>query len=143
VLFQKKKKYIANFKKCILMVAGAAVQKLMMSLNKEQEILMNIADMSIITFHAESALLRLEKLATLKGEAATVVQADIVRTYIFDAADAINKAGKDALNSFSDGDELTMMLIGLKRFTKVAPFNTKEARRRICAQLVADDGYKL
>jgi len=141
--FSKEKKYIANFKKCILMVAGAAVQKLMMTLNKEQEILMNIADMSIITFHAESALLRLEKLATLKGEAATVVQADIVRTYIFDAADAINKAGKDALNSFSDGDELTMMLIGLKRFTKVAPFNTKEARRRICAQLVADDGYKL
>jgi len=141
--FTNEKKYIANFKKCILMVAGAAVQKLMMTLNKEQEILMNIADMSIIAFHAESALLRLEKLTTLKGEAATSIQADIVRTYIYDAADAINKAGKDALNSFAEGDELTMMLIGLKRFTKVAPFNSKEARRRICAQLVADDGYKI
>jgi len=141
--FVKEKKAIANFKKCILMVAGAAVQKLMMTLNKEQEILMNIADMSIITYHAESALLRLEKLATQKGEAATSIQADIVRTYIYDAADAINKAGKDALNSFAEGDELKMMHIGLKRFTKVDPFNTKEARRRICAQLVADDGYKL
>ncbi len=141
--FAKEKKAIANFKKCILMVAGAAVQKLMMTLNKEQEILMNIADMSIITFHAESALLRLEKLTTQKGEAATSIQADIVRTYIYDAADAINKAGKDALNSFAEGDELRMMHIGLKRFTKVDPFNTKEARRRICAQLVADDGYKL
>jgi hypothetical protein len=104
---------------------------------------MNIADMSIIAFHAESALLRLEKLTAMKGEAATSIQADIVRTYIYDAADAINKAGKDALNSFAEGDELTIMLIGLKRFTKVAPFNSKEARRRICAQLVADDGYKL
>ena len=141
--FAKEKKYIANFKKCILMVAGAAVQKLMMTLNKEQEILMNIADMSIIAFHAESALLRLEKLTTLRGEAATSIQADIVRTYIYDAADAINKAGKDALNSFAEGDELTMMLIGLKRFTKVAPFNSKEARRRICAQLIEDDGYKI
>jgi alkylation response protein AidB-like acyl-CoA dehydrogenase len=141
--FAKEKKAIANFKKCILMVAGAAVQKLMMTLNKEQEILMNIADMSIITFHAESALLRLEKLTAQKGEAATAIQADIVRTYIYDAADAINKAGKDALNSFAEGDELRMMHIGLKRFTKVDPFNTKEARRRICAQLVADDGYKL
>jgi alkylation response protein AidB-like acyl-CoA dehydrogenase len=141
--FTKEKKAIANFKKCILMVAGAAVQKLMMTLNKEQEILMNIADMSIITFHAESALLRLEKLTAQKGEAATAIQADIVRTYIYDAADAINKAGKDALNSFAEGDELRMMHIGLKRFTKVDPFNTKEARRRICAQLVADDGYKL
>jgi hypothetical protein len=142
-LFGKEKKAIANFKKCILMVAGAAVQKLMMTLNKEQEILMNIADMSIITFHAESALLRLEKLTAAKGEAATSIQADIVRTYISDASDAINKAGKDALNSFAEGDELKMMHIGLKRFTKTEPFNTKEARRRICAQLVADDGYKL
>ena len=141
--FAKEKQAIANFKKCILMVAGAAVQKLMMTLNKEQEILMNIADMSIITYHAESALLRLEKLTTMKGEAAVAVQADIVRTYIYDAADAINKAGKDAINSFAEGDELRMMNIGLKRFTKVDAFNSKEARRRICAQLVADDGYKL
>jgi len=141
--FAKEKKAIANFKKCILMVAGAAVQKLMMTLSKEQEILMNIADMAIITYHAESALLRLEKLTALKGEAATSIQADIVKTYIYDAADAINKAGKDALNSFAEGDELRMMNIGLKRFTKVEPFNSKDARRRICAQLVADNGYKL
>ncbi len=142
-LYAPEKKAIANFKKCILMVAGAAVQKLMMTLNKEQEILMNIADMSIITFHAESALLRLEQLTNTKGEAAVSVQADIARTYIYDVADAIHKAGKDALNSFADGDELRMMNIGLKRFTKVDSFNSKEARRRICARLVADDGYKL
>jgi hypothetical protein len=141
--FAKEKKAIANFKKCILMVAGAAVQKLMMTLNKEQEILMNIADMSIIAFHAESALLRLEKLTAMKGAAAVTIQEDIVKTYIYDAADAINKAGKDALNSFAEGDELRMMHIGLKRFTKVEPYNTKDARRRICAQLVADNGYKL
>jgi alkylation response protein AidB-like acyl-CoA dehydrogenase len=141
--FAKEHQAIDNFKKCILMVAGAAVQKLMMTLSKEQEILMNIADMSIVTYHAESALLRLEKLSKIKSEAELAVQTAIVKTYIYDAADAINKAGKDALNSFADGDELRMMHIGLKRFTKVDPFNTKEARRTICAQLVADDGYKL
>jgi alkylation response protein AidB-like acyl-CoA dehydrogenase len=141
--FAKEHQAIDNFKKCILMVAGAAVQKLMMTLSKEQEILMNIADMSIVTYHAESALLRLEKLSKTKSEAELAVQTAIVKTYIYDAADAINKAGKDALNSFADGDELRMMHIGLKRFTKVEPFNSKEARRTICAQLVADDGYKL
>ena len=141
--FAKEHQAIDNFKKCILMVAGAAVQKLMMTLSKEQEILMNIADMSIITYHAESALLRLEKLSKTKSEAELAVQTAIVKTYIYDAADAINKAGKDAMNSFAEGDELRMMHIGLKRFTKVDPFNTKEARRTICAQLVADDGYKL
>lgn len=141
--FAKERKYIANFKKAILMVAGAAVQKLMMQLDKEQEILMNIADMAIETFNAESALLRVMKLAETNGEAAVSLQADIMRTYLYDAADRINKAGKDALNSFAEGDELRMMHIGLKRFTKVEPFNTKDARRRISDRLVADDGYHL
>lgn len=141
--FAKERKYIANFKKAILMVAGAAVQKLMMQLDKEQEILMNIADMAIETFNAESALLRLMKLADSKGAEAVALQADIVRTYLYDAADRINKAGRDALNGFADGDELRMMHIGLKRFTKQEPFNTKDARRRIADRLVADNGYRI
>ncbi|WP_026768853.1 acyl-CoA dehydrogenase family protein [Asinibacterium sp. OR53] len=141
--FAKERKYIVNFKKAILMVAGAAVQKLMMQLDKEQEILMNIADMAIETFNAESALLRLTKLADSKGTEAVALQADIVRTYLYDAADRINKAGKDALNGFADGDELRMMHIGLKRFTKLEPFNTKDARRRISDRLVADNGYHI
>jgi alkylation response protein AidB-like acyl-CoA dehydrogenase len=141
--YAKELKAIANFKKAILMVAGAAVQKLMMQLDKEQEILMNIADMAIEVFHAESALLRVMKLASLRGDAAVATQNDIMRTYLYDAADRINKAGKDALNSFADGDELRMMHIGLKRFTKVEPFNCKEARRRISDRLVADNGYKI
>lgn len=141
--FAKERKYIANFKKAILMVAGAAVQKLMMQLDKEQEILMNIADMAIEAFHAESGLLRLMKLVAEKGETASSIQSDIVRTYLYDAADRINKAGKDALNAFADGDELRMMHMGLKRFTKVEPFNTKDARRRISDRLVADNGYRI
>jgi len=141
--FAKERKYIANFKKAILMVAGAAVQKLMMQLDKEQEILMNIADMAIEAYNAESALLRVIKLTDTKGEAAVTLQADMMHTYLYDAADRINKAGKDALNSFADGDELRMMHIGLKRFTKVEPFNTKDARRRVADKLVADNGYFL
>ncbi len=142
-VYAKEIKAIANFKKAILMVAGAAVQKLMMQLDKEQEILMNIADMSIEVFHAESALLRVMKLANTKGETGVTLEADIMRTYLYDAADRINKAGKDALNSFAEGDELRMMHIGLKRFTKVEPFNSKDARRRIAEKLISDNGYTL
>jgi len=140
-VFAKEIKYINNFKKAILMVAGAAVQKLMMQLDKEQEVLMNIADMAIETFHAESALLRLLKLVEKNGLDTSSVQADIVKTYIYDAADRINKAGKDALNSFADGDELRMMHIGLKRFTKTEPFNSKDARRRIASKMITDNKY--
>ena len=128
-------------KKAILMTAGAAVQKLMMSLSNEQEILMNIADMSILTFNAESALLRLIKMSDKQGEAATTLQKDIVNCYINDAVDAVNKAGKEAINAFAEGDEQRMMLLGLKRFTKTAPFNSKDARRRIADHLIAENKY--
>ncbi len=139
--FAKEKKHIANFKKAILIVAGAAVQKLMMQLDKEQEILMNIADMAIEVYHSESALLRTIKLAEQRGEAGASLEMDMMRTYLYDAADKINKAGKDALNSFAEGDELRMMHIGLKRFTKVEPFNSKDARRRVCAKLLEENKY--
>ncbi len=139
--FAKEKKYIVNFKKAILLAAGAAVQKLMMKLDKEQEVLMNIADMTIQTYMAESALLRLMKLADTKGEEAVSLQADIVRTFIYDAAERISKAGKDAINSFAEGDELRMMHIGLKRFTKTEPFNTKDARRRVADKMIEENKY--
>ncbi len=141
--FAAERKAIVNMKKAILMTAGAAVQKLMMSLQNEQEILMNIADMALWTFHAESALLRVMKITDKQGEAAASLQTDIVRCYINDAMDMINKAGKEAINAFADGDEQRMMLLGLKRFTKTTPFNSKEARRRIADKLVADNKYSL
>lgn len=139
--FAKEKKYVTNFKKTILMIAGAAVQKLMVNLSKEQEIIMNLADMAIDTYNAESALLRVMKITETYGAASAAFQTDIMRTYLYDAADRINKAGKDALNAFAEGDELRMMHIGLKRFTKVEPFNTKAARRRIADKMIAENRY--
>ncbi len=139
--FTKELKAVANFKKAILMTAGAAVQKLMMKLESEQEILMNIADMAIETFNAESALLRVMKLAEQKGENAIQFELDAMRVYLTDAADKINKYGKDAVNSFTQGDEQRMMLLGIKRFTKTEPFNTKDARRRIADKLINDRKY--
>jgi len=140
-LFAAEKRYIAGFKKAVLMVAGSAVQKLMMTLAKEQEILMNIADMMIELYVTESVLLRAEKLTSQVGEAEAALQIDIARVYINDAADRIQIAGKNAINSFADGDEQKMMLMGLRRFTKVAPMNTKEARQRIAQKLIAENKY--
>ena len=142
-LFAKEKKTILQFKKAILMVAGGAVQKLMTKIENEQEILMHIADMAIATFHAESALLRTMKLVDQRGEEACGFETDITRTYIYDVADSLLKSGKDAVNAFAGGDEQRMMLLGLKRFTKTEPFNSKEARRRIAARLESENKYPL
>jgi len=133
--------YLAGFKKTILMIAGSAVQKLMQSLSKEQEILMNISDISIWTYLAESALLRVQQMIELKGEENCQEEIAIVKTYFYDTADKINKAGKDALNSFVEGDELRMMLMGLKRFTKTESFNPKAARQLIAVKVIDKNEY--
>ena len=140
-LFAPEQKLIDQLKKAILLVSGAAAQKLMMQLEQEQEILMDLADMAITVFHAESALLRVRKQTERAGEEKTRLQLDIVRTYLYDSADLVNKHGKDALNAFGSGDELRMMLLGLKRFTKAEPFNSKDARRRIAAKLIDAGNY--
>ena len=141
--FSNEQKTIANIKKCILMVAGAAVQKLMNNLTNEQEIIMNIADMAIETFVAESLLLRIIKNTDRSGEENNKVQIAMMQCYLNDAVDKVAKCGKEAINAFAQGDEQKMMLLGLKRFTKTQPFNSKDARRLIADKLIAENKYGL
>jgi alkylation response protein AidB-like acyl-CoA dehydrogenase len=140
-LLVAEKKVIRNMKKALLLVASTAVQKFMMTLEKEQEILMHIADMAIKTYTAESTLLRVEKLIGLKGEEAAARQQDIARVFLYEALDAIYLAGKEAIGAMAEGDEYKLLAIGLKRFTKAEPFNTKDARRRIAAAMIEANQY--
>jgi hypothetical protein len=140
-MFAAEKKVLRNLKKSVLMVAGAAVQKFMQKLSHEQEIIMNVADMLIEIYAIESALLRTEKLVSIRGEQDSIYQIDMTRLYINDAVERINVAGKNAINSFAEGDEQRVMLMGLKRFTKIAPINPKETRRRIADYLIAENKY--
>ena len=143
-LFEKQLQYVRNFKKAILMVAGSAAQKLMMSLAKEQEILMNIADMAIWAYTAESTILRVQKLRGLRGNDADLsIQEAIMRVYTYQASEWIHSAGKEALLAFAEGDELKMMLMGMKRFAKTEDFNTKEARQLIAMHLIEKNEYGL
>jgi alkylation response protein AidB-like acyl-CoA dehydrogenase len=140
-VFGSEKKILAQLKKSILMVAGTAVQKYMMSLAKEQEILMNIADMVIDVFVAESLLLRLQKLVVMKSESACALELDILRVYLSEVVDRVNVNGRTAINSMCEGDEQRMLLMGIKRFAKPSLFNTKEGRRRIAAALCEANRY--
>jgi alkylation response protein AidB-like acyl-CoA dehydrogenase len=141
VMFAAEKKVIKNMKKAALMIAGAAVQKFMMKLSHEQEILMNVADMITEVYAAESALLRVEKLIGMKGEEAVSLQKDMALVYLQDAVMKCNQAGREAIQSFAEGDELRVMLMGLKRFTKIDPINTRNARRRVADALLAENKY--
>ncbi|MFN9798803.1 MAG: acyl-CoA dehydrogenase family protein, partial [Bacteroidota bacterium] len=140
-VFDQYRGYVKNMKKAVLLVAGAAVQKLMMELAKEQEVLMNIADMVIDTYIAESVLLRTEKRVQKLGEEASVAQIAMMEAYITDACDRIHKSGKDALHSFATGDELRVMLMGLRRFSKTSGIHVRDTRRLVAAQLIEANRY--
>ncbi|HAQ72008.1 MAG TPA: acyl-CoA dehydrogenase [Flavobacteriales bacterium] len=142
-LFEEEYKLIEGFKKSVLMVAGSAAQKLMMELSKEQEILMNIADMAIDAYVAESIVLRVHKRINTMGESGQEVYKAMAELFVHDAAERVHHNAMDALMSFGEGDELRMMLMGAKRFTKTGTKNVKVLRRTIAQKLIDDNAYKI
>jgi alkylation response protein AidB-like acyl-CoA dehydrogenase len=139
VNYATEKRTIQHFKKVVLLTAGAAAKALTTSLAKEQEILMNIADIAMETYISESMLLRVEKMEEL-GQS-NDLQKQMMQVYLYDAADRIHKYGKDAINSFASGDEQRAMLMGVKRFSKHDPFNAKEARQAIAQKMIEEGKY--
>jgi len=138
-LYAAEKRTIQQFKKGVLLVAGAAAKKLTTTLAKEQEILMNIADIAMEAYVTESMLLRVEKMKGMGNDVS--IHEAMMRIYIYDAADRIHKWGKDAINSFAEGDEQRGMLMGIKRFSKVDPFNVKEARQKVAQKMIDENKY--
>lgn len=139
--FAKEKKVIRNLKKAGLVIAGAAVQKFMMKLSEEQEILMNLADMLIEVYVAESVLLRVEKLSSTRGESELAIEKELAMIYLHHASDLVAAAGRQAVLGFAEGDELRLMLLGLKRFTKIEPYNLKLARRKVADYVIEKGQY--
>jgi len=134
-------KAIQNAKKAILGIAGSAVQKLMQKLKDEQEIIMNITDMMIEVFACESAYLRTMKLSKSKSDSELQPYVNMTKVYISDAVERINLYGKHAIAAFAEGDDLKMLMLGLKRFTKHEPVNTTKLRREIANKLIEADKY--
>ena len=102
---------------------------------------MCLADMLIELYVSESLQLRVEKRVNLRGEDACQEQLNMMRVYLNDAAEHIARSGREAINSFAEGDERKMMLMGLKRFTKTDDINTTQARRNIAEKLIAENKY--
>lgn len=139
--FEAKRKMVVNFKKAILMVAGAAIQKYMDKFADEQEILIALADMIMYTYAAESSLLRTEKLSKTLSDDKLSLFKDMTDVLFYDFTGRINKSGVDAVNAFASGDEHQGMLMGMKRFTKSANVNSIAARRRIADFMIDKNQY--
>ena len=141
-LFAEEKEMIGKLKKAFLMVAGGAVQKYGPDLDGHQQLLMAAADILIEIYMAESTILRTEKLAKTKGEAAVKEQIAMAQLYLYKAVDIITQKGKEGIVSFAEGDEQRMMLMGLRRYTKYTNMpNVIGLREIITSKLVAENAY--
>ncbi|MCS6822342.1 MAG: acyl-CoA dehydrogenase family protein [Microscillaceae bacterium] len=133
------KAVLKNLKKATLMTAGAAVQKFTTNLQNEQEVMLNLADMLIQVYTLESAILRLEKLASIRGQASVAIQADMVRSFLLEAADTVYISGKNAINAFAEGEMHKALMGSLRKLSRTEAYNAKEARRRI-ADFILEQG---
>jgi alkylation response protein AidB-like acyl-CoA dehydrogenase len=135
-LLAAENKLAQNAKKVALIVLGTAAQKFMMALEKQQEILMGIADIIIEAYGMESAVLRARKLAESKGETAASRYVDMAQVFCNDAVQRVEARAKNTLAAIAEGDDLRMLLAALRRFTKQTPINTVAARQRIAGTLI-------
>lgn len=123
------------------MAAGKAAEKFGPRLDHEQEVLMNLADMLIEVYTAESTILRTEKLMGIYGEGGAKLYIDMARLYLQEAVTKVKNAGDEAVACFAEGDELRVMLMGMKRFTKMDPLNTKVVRQDIAEVMISENKF--
>jgi alkylation response protein AidB-like acyl-CoA dehydrogenase len=132
---------IANAKKMFLQAAGGAVQKFREKLAEEQELIGALANMVMEIYAMESCLLRAQKAAASKGEAASSVMIDAARVFIADAAERVDHEAKRAIAAVHEGDMLITQMAVLKRFGKRPAVDTIALRRRIASAVQAQGRY--
>src|SRR5690554_2828252 len=141
-LLSEEKAMIAKLKKVFLMVAGSAAQKYGTELEEHQQTLIAAADILIEIYMAESAILRTEKNAKRFGEDTQKEQIAMSQLYLYHAVDIITVKAKEAILSFSEGDEQRAMLMGLRRFTKYQNMpNIGQLRKTIAEKVISENKY--
>jgi alkylation response protein AidB-like acyl-CoA dehydrogenase len=132
---------VKNMKKAILMVAGKAAMVFGPKMDEEQEILMNIADMVIETYVAESTILRTQKLISKTGIEDNELYVNMAKVYLSLALKRLKNAGDEAVACFAEGDEMKVMMMGMKRFTKMDPYNMRDLRRSIADEMITQNKF--
>ena len=139
----EERKVVSQAKKLGLFAAGAATQKYMQAIQDQQEIMGAIADMTIESYAMESAVLRAQKIAETKGEAAAALPIAMTRVYLTQAMEKIESAAKKVIAAVADGDMLRTQLAILRRLAKYEPFNTIELRQQIAQKVIERGKYTL
>lgn len=138
--FDQKKRYMKKFKKAIMIMIHATMEKLGKKYMAEQEVVNNLANMIMELYMVESMALRIEKLESINGT--RDVYRDMLNVFTYDTAYLIRKNARDAIYSITEGKEADALIKAIKNLTHVEGVNTMAARRRIADRLIEDNEYK-
>jgi len=139
--FAAEKALLANLKKAFLVIAGSSVQKFMATIKDEQEILLAAADVAINIFAIESALLRAEKIMPMLSEARAASVTAAVKVFTFNALEQTGTAARKAAYFIEEGDNLSMLLNGIRRLTKYDATGLLQAKRQLAAAASETEKY--
>ncbi|MDT8422854.1 MAG: acyl-CoA dehydrogenase family protein [Desulfuromonadales bacterium] len=141
VLLAREKALLKNLKTLFLILSGAAVQKFMDKLADQQEILLAAADISIQIFALESAVLRAEKNYAAASAAKRELLLAAVKVCAFSATEIISTAAKKGAFYVEEGDTLTMILSGIRRFAKYDASGLLAAKRTLANAALESEKY--
>lgn len=141
VPFAAEKVLLANLKQAFLVLAGTGVQKFMATIKDEQEILLAVADLAINIFAIESTILRAEKILPGLSDSKKASISAAVKVFTFSGSEAAGSAARRAAYMMEEGDTLTMLLAGIRRFTKYDATGLLQAKRQLAAASIEADKY--
>jgi alkylation response protein AidB-like acyl-CoA dehydrogenase len=133
----QEKHLVKNAKKISLLATGLAAQKFGKALEKEQEILANIADLVSNVYAMESVVLRTEKAIAKTGLEKNKQKLLYTQIFCQEAFNEIEAIAKETLIAVEQGDTLRMMLSSLRKFTRHTPINVI-AKKREAADVIID-----
>jgi alkylation response protein AidB-like acyl-CoA dehydrogenase len=138
---EEEAKLVANMKKIVLATLGMAAQKFGAGLKDQQEVLADVADITMAAYACESGLLRTLKKAKKDGVESAGLMAAMFTLYVHDAMEDVSTWARNVMSATVEGDELRTMLAGLRRLTKHDPVNRTELHDAIAEKVVDADGY--
>jgi len=138
---EQEKYLLRNAKKIVLLAAGLAAQKYMQKIEREQEILINLADMVAEVYNIESAILRTEKAINKTGEEKNKQKLLYTQVYVQEAFNRIEADAKEILIAVEEGDTLKMMLSSLRKLTRHTPINVIAKKREIAVDIMKEEKY--
>ena len=141
ILFAAEKALIKNLKTLFLILSGVGVQKFMDKLADEQEILMAAADIAIQIFALESTVLRAEKHFANASDNRKELLTAAVKVFAFSATEIAGSAAKKGAFYIEEGDTLTMILSGIRRFAKYDATGLLAAKRLLAKAACEEEKY--